>query len=224
MKQPLALAGILAVLEDPQTVSDLRRYYLPADGKAFTGGQFERLGGGGDRQEAANEFNADDLLAVELLSVQIPPFRALDLLQGQLGRDIAAELTAIPVDVELGSDAALPLISNDSPAGRAWRMLENANGLGWVTAGKLLARKRPKLIPVYDGVVSCALGTGSGFWRWLHDNLRKDDAILARQLDACRREADLPAAISRLRVLDVAVWMRHRNNHHGSACLGLRLP
>ncbi|MFG2050891.1 DUF6308 family protein [Micromonospora sp. NPDC048935] len=224
MNQPLPLAEILAMLEDPRTVPDLRRYYLSADGKEFTGGQFERLGGGGDRSETANEFTAGDLIAVQLLSVHIPPPRSLDLLQGQLGRDVAAQLTKIPVTVELGSDAASPLIADAGPADRAWRMLDHATGLGWVTAGKLLARKRPKLIPVYDGVVSCALGTGTGFWRWLHDILREDDCVLAQQLDARRREAGLPTAISRLRVLDVAVWMRHRNDHHDGGCLGLRLP
>ncbi|RAO31428.1 hypothetical protein ONO23_03823 [Micromonospora noduli] len=161
---------------------------------------------------------------MELLSVHISPPRALDLLQGQLGRDVAAQLTEIPVDVELGSDAASPLIADGGPAHRAWRMLDHAAGLGWVTAGKLLARKRPKLIPVYDGVVSCALGTGTGFWKWLHGILREDDCVLAQQLDALCREADLPAAISRLRILDVAVWMRHRNDHRDAACPGLRLP
>ncbi|MEH1168274.1 DUF6308 family protein [Micromonospora sp. CPCC 205539] len=224
MKQPLALAGILAVVDDSRTVPDLRRYYLSANEEAFTGAQFERLGGGGDRPEAANAITADDLIAVELHSVHVSPHRAIDLLQGQLGRDVAAELTKIPADVELDSDAASPLIADDGPAERAWRMLNQATGVGWVTAGKLLARKRPKLIPVYDGVVSCALGTGTGFWRWLHELLREDDRILARQLDARRREADLPAAISRLRILDVAVWMRHRNDHRDAACPGLRLP
>jgi hypothetical protein len=29
---------------------------------------------------------------------------------------------------------------------------------GWVTAGKLLARRRPHLVPVYDGVVKCGRG------------------------------------------------------------------
>ena len=31
------------------------------------------------------------------------------------------------------------------------------HGIGFVTAGKLMARKRPRLIPVYDDVVKCAL-------------------------------------------------------------------
>ncbi|MGN9893391.1 DUF6308 family protein [Micromonospora sp. L31] len=224
MRQPLTLAEILTVLTDPQSVPDLQRYFLAVGDAAFTGGQFERLGGGGDRLAVANTVTAEDLIAAELLSVQVRPRRALDLLQGQLGKDFGAELARIPVDVELGTDEALPLIVEGGHADSAWRLLRNEDGIGWVIAGKLLARKRPKLVPVYDEVVSCAFGTGTGFWEWLHGKLREEGGVLAQRLDACHVEADLPAAVSRLRVLDVVFWMRHRDAHGGNGCLGLRLP
>jgi hypothetical protein len=224
MKQPLTLAEILAVLDDPRSVPDLQRYFLPVGDGAFAGGQFERLGGGGCRPEPANTVTAEDLIAVQLLSVQVRPRRALDLLQGQLGQELAAELAKIPVDVELGADEAFPLIVKGGHADNAWRMLRDEDGIGWVIAGKLLARKRPKLVPVYDEVVSCAFGTGTGFWEWLHGRLCEEGGVLAQSLDACHAEADLPAAISRIRVLDVVLWMRHRDAHRGEACPGMRLP
>jgi hypothetical protein len=224
MKQPLTLAEILAVLDDPRSVPDLQRYFLAVGDAAFTGGQFERLGGGGCRPEIANTVTAEDLIAVQLLSVQVRPHRALDLLQGQLGSDFGAALAKIPVDVELGADEALPLIMEGGHADSAWRLLRDEDGIGWVIAGKLLARKRPKLVPVYDEVVSCAFGTGTGFWEWLHGKLCEEGGVLAQSLDACHAEADLPAAISRIRVLDVVFWMRHRDAHRGEACPGTRLP
>ncbi|MEU3454700.1 DUF6308 family protein [Micromonospora sp. NPDC006766] len=190
----------------------------------FTGGQFERLGGGGCRPEIANTVTAEDLIAVELLSVQVRPRRALDLSQGQLGRRLAAELANIPVDTELGTDEAFPLIVKGGHADKAWQTLREAHDIGWVIAGKLLARKRPKLVPVYDEVVSCALGTGTGFWEWLHGKFREEGGVLAQRLDALHARADLPAAVGRLRVLDVVLWMRHRDGHGGKACPGLRLP
>ncbi|SCL50723.1 DUF6308 family protein [Micromonospora chersina] len=224
MTHPLTLAEILAVLDDPRSVPDLQRYFLGIDDAAFTGGYFERLGGGGDRPAVANNILAEDLIAAELLSVQVPPRRALDLLQGQLGKDLGAQLARIPVDVELGADDALSLILEGGHADSAWRLLRNEVGIGWVIAGKLLARKRPKLVPVYDEVVSCAFGTGTGFWKWLHCKLREEGGILTQRLRVVHEEADLPAAVGRLRVLDVVFWMRHRDVHRGSACPGLQLP
>ncbi|MEU4779377.1 DUF6308 family protein [Micromonospora sp. NPDC023633] len=224
MKQPLTLAEILAILGDPQSVTDLKRYFAVAGETAFTGGQFERLGGGGDRPETCNLVTAEDLIAVELLSVRVPPRTALDLLQGALGEAVSAQLGEIPTTVALGHPGALSLIGEGQPADGAWRLLRNADGIGWVVAGKLLARKRPHLVPVYDEVVACAFRTSKDFWRWLHDRLGEQDAILADRLADLRRQAGLPYTISLLRVLDVVVWMRHRDEHTGYRCRGVRLP
>jgi Family of unknown function (DUF6308) len=51
----------------------------------FTGGRFEFLDGGGDRTDVCNRFTTSDILALELLSVQLPPRAALDLLEGGTG-------------------------------------------------------------------------------------------------------------------------------------------
>ncbi len=90
-----------------------------------------------------------------------------------------------------------------------------------MTAGKLSARKRPRLIPVWDRVVWCALGRPAGAWVWLDELLRKKDGPVARELDKLRREAGLPANISLLRTLDVIIWMRHRNARRPGKCTGL---
>jgi hypothetical protein len=224
MKQPLTLAEILAILAEPQSVTDLRRYFAVAGRSAFTGGQFERLGGGGDRSETRDLITAEDLIAIELLSVRVPPRTALDLLQGALGEAVSAELGNIPTAVALGHPEALPFIEKGRPAHQAWRLLREADGIGWVVAGKLLARKRPHLVPVYDEVVACAFRTSKGFWCWLHDRLGEQDAILADRLANLRRQAELPDTVSLLRILDVVMWMRHRDEHTGYRCRGVRLP
>ncbi|MGC4889699.1 DUF6308 family protein [Micromonospora sp. DT227] len=224
MRQPLTVAEILAVLASPDSIGDLRSYFHGVADAAYTGGQFEMLGGGGSRPTVANTVTAEDLIAVELLGVTIRPRRRLDLLQGQLGRDVSAALATIPTDVELDEDDALAYIVDGGAADTAWRLLRDTPGIGWVIAGKLLARKRPRLVPVYDHVVSCAYGTRSGFWEWLHDTLREDTAAVSRRLDALHREAELAPPVSRLRVLDVVFWMRHREDHLPSDCPGLRLP
>jgi uncharacterized protein DUF6308 len=67
----------------------------------------------------------------------------LDLLDGALGDDAAAFLERIPTSVPLWDDGAAELIDDRGPAVNLWRLMESQGGVGWVTAGKLLARKRP---------------------------------------------------------------------------------
>ncbi|MET7903909.1 DUF6308 family protein [Streptomyces sp. NPDC005355] len=200
-----------AVLDAEQVVDDLRRYFgigLPPGAGAFTGGRFEHLAGGGDRRQVADRFTAEDLVAVQTLSVTVPAPVALDLLEGPLGTQLSELLRDIPSDTDL-SDADVSIVADGSPAYRAWCLLEDQYKIGWVIAGKLLARKRPRLLPVYDRVVRCALGHPPSFWTDLRTALREDDAALHHRLLGLRQSAGLPETVSALRVADVAVWMAH---------------
>lgn len=80
-------------------------------------------------------------------------------------------------------------------------------------AGKLLARKRPHLIPVYDQVIRCLLGRPEKVWLKQHDQLAADDGALRQELRSLRSPADVPGHVSLLRVLDVVLWMSHRTKH-----------
>lgn len=222
MRRGLSLAEILAVLDHPSAVPDLQQYFGAVGTSSLTGGQFECLGGGGDRPGIRDVITEQDLIAVELLSVRVPPRTALDLLQGQLGKDVSAKLSQIPTTVSLSAEEAVPLITRGGHADRAWRLLRKADGIGWVVAGKLLARKRPRLIPVYDEVVSCAFGTRKEFWRWLHDRLQEERGVLTERLTRLGAQAEVPEVVTPLRVLDVVFWMRHRDEHVGYRCRGLR--
>jgi hypothetical protein len=152
-RQDLDVARLTRILADDQACRDLRLYFGVGLGRGklppFTGGRFEFLDGGGDRPDACNRFTASDILSIEMLSVQLPPLVALDLLEGALGEEAAVLLKQIPTSVPLWDDEAEGLIEDDGPADSVWRLLESQDGVGWVTAGKLLARKRPSLIPVY---------------------------------------------------------------------------
>lgn len=216
----LELPDLLALVADPTSADHLREYFgvgRPADSAPlFTGGRFESLNGGGDRADAANAIGADDLVAVQLLSVRVPGKVALELLEGLLGKEVAAELAEIPTHVALGTPAALSQIEDGGHADRAWHMLDHVDDVGYVTAGKLLARKRPRLVPVYDGVVKCAYGRPKHPWQWLHEHFK--DGTLPDKLVAVRDQAGVPNAISPLRVLDVIVWMRHHRDHKPSHC------
>ena len=204
------------VLDAERVVDDLRRYFgigLPPGDGAFTGGRFEHLAGGGDRRQVADRFTAEDLVAVQTLSVTVPAPVALDLLEGPLGTQLSELLRGIPSDTDL-SDADASAVADGSPAYRAWCLLKDQYKIGWVIAGKLLARKRPRLLPVYDRVVRCALGHPPSFWTDLRTALREDDAALHHRLLGLRQSAGLPETVSALRVADVAVWMAHSAPGH----------
>ncbi|MEV0695868.1 DUF6308 family protein [Streptomyces sp. NPDC050388] len=206
-----------AFIADSQAVMDLRRYFgigLPPGVAAYTGSRFEHLAGGGDRLEVADRITAEDLVAVQTLSVTVPASVALDILEGPLGAGLSGLLHAIPRDIDM-VEAEVSDLALGSPAARAWQLLEDQPDVGWVIAGKLLARKRPRLLPVYDKVVRCALGRPRpSFWLALHAVLREDDCALHRQLLELRQAAGLPETVSALRVCDVAVWMNHRAVGH----------
>lgn len=216
---------VLEILADPRSVPDLRRYFNPGPvpgSPAFSGRRFESVGTGCPQEDDRNRFTPADLLAVQCLSVTVPIEVALDLLEGDLGRQVSGLLSKVPADVGLGTGDARSLVEDGREADQAWHLLEAQDDVGWVTAGKLLARKRPRLIPVWDHVVRCALGRPDGAWLWLDDLLRAEGAAVLLRLEDLHRQAELPPGISLLRVLDVVIWMRHRDVHRPSRCPGLR--
>ncbi|WP_211286642.1 DUF6308 family protein, partial [Pseudonocardia autotrophica] len=73
--------------------------------------------------------------------------------------------------------------------------------------GKLIARKRPRLVPIRDRIVLAELNhPGVGYWRDLQHALREDDGRLAQELAAIRDHAELPDQISVIRTFDILVW------------------
>jgi hypothetical protein len=224
------LKRVHAILDHDDTVPDLRRYFgvgLPAQQvPPFTGGWFERVGLGGDRGDVANRITTDDLIAVETLSVRVPPRVALDLLHGELGEQFAAMLTHIPPAMTLANPGATEHVEPHSAADQAWHLLDDQVGVGWVTAGKLLARKRPHLIPVYDNVVRCglgrnALGRRGTFWVDLHNALVSDNLALNSRLTDVAALAEIGPDVSVIRCLDVIIWMRHQDQHSNKGCPGI---
>lgn len=192
-----------------RTVELLQNYFAPVDwtGTAgFTGSAFETFDGGGDRPEVRERFTKADLVAVTLLGVNIPARAAVVLLQDADGA-LGSCLRAIPTDVAL-EDVDIPLSEAVPDCGPLYRLVDAIAELGQTKTSKLLARKRPRLIPVIDDVTWKALGKPSVIWEPLRRRLR--DEGLAGDLSALARDAALPPHFSTIRVLDVALWMRHR--------------
>ncbi|RYP83327.1 hypothetical protein EKO23_19345 [Nocardioides guangzhouensis] len=210
-----ALAGrLLDVLGDERAVPNLRSYFTE-----FEGRHFQALGGGGDRPESRDRITAEDLVALRTLGVAVPGETAADLLEGPLSRRVSDLLRAIPTSVALGQPEAAALIGDRSQADVLWDLFRAQDGLGWVGAGTLLARKRPRLIPVYDEVARCVLHHPEDVWRSFHDALGGAPEVL-RRVRELRAAAPVPEHVSDLRVIDVTLWMWHHTAHrHGKRML-----
>ncbi|MFJ8622591.1 DUF6308 family protein [Kitasatospora sp. NPDC093550] len=203
-----------------ESVRLLRTYFTARRARGdlhFAGAHFERLGGGGDRPGAADRFTADDLLAVTMLSVRILPHAAIELLTDP-GRHWHRLLSALPRDARLEDPAADALVAPGGPAQELWERLAapgpghpaKPDGVGPVIAGKLLARKRPHLIPVHDRRIKALFRRPTpdhAFWADLAAALRADGGAFRAHLAGLRAEAGIGEDIGVLRVLDVIGWM-----------------
>lgn len=187
-------ARVDAALEPP--AAELVAAYFD-QGKPFAADTFDVLG-----VNDMTRITIDDLLAVTLLDVRVPPL-AIRALLGKEAAILSELLGAVPVDVPLweATDAHL------QAATAVWNLLRSQWGVEWVTAGKLLARKRPLLIPIFDSVIKRALGPApSRFWVALRAALEDEQRRAAVE---ALRPRELTAKVSTLRLLDVAIWIRH---------------
>ena len=201
----LTLPATLTPAGRTYAVAYLRDYFAPVSASSgYTGSRFERLGGGGDRPGVADEFTPEDLVAVTVLSVEVPGRAALEILEHRRSR-LHELLRQIPTDLNL-VDVEPDTITK---AWAPWRLdteLRLITGLGPTTVSKLIARKRPRLIPVYDSVVQDLVRPVGGFWASLNGALRADDRALQKQLIALREKSGIGQDISPLRVFDVVAW------------------
>ncbi len=91
------------------------------------------------------------------------------------------------------------------------RGLRQLPKIGPTRASKLLARKRPRLRPIWDSVVTSVTGTLDRQWEPLRVALRDNDKALHHRLIRIRGAAGLPAEVSALRVFDVVTWMEGKD-------------
>ena len=197
---------VMRYLDTKSAVPLVRRYYSES-GLLFSGRKFETICGGGDRKEVANEITSEDLVAVSLLSINIPGDAAISILESN--REVlSGHLKKIPTDVSLWDADDKTVDDRGSEAAKAWKVLKDIRGVGWVTANKLLARKRPHLLPVYDRIVKAALQPKSkDFWIPLRNSLLANDGQAVKRLGEIREAVGLDVGYPLLRILDVAVWM-----------------
>lgn len=123
-----------------------------------------------------------------------------DLLYGKapelsaLLRDVSSDTTLWDVD-----RGCLELTNADL----LWRAVDALEGVGPTRTSKLLARKRPLLIPITDRIIVSAIGGGDNWWRTLRYCFMQESFRSAVK----RLRPQAAGDVSLLRIFDVAIWM-----------------
>ena len=207
--KPTQLVEFLTDLKVQATAKRLAKYLA-----SYDGGEFETYGTNDPYRIAG-----DDLVAVTYLSLEIRNKRRSGIstrtaraLEDNRG-EVAALLQAIPSQLalsDLDNDAFNRHLGLQSAASRLYVFLRSDEiGLPRVATSKLLARKRPNLLPVFDSVTGKAAGTRSseGWWQLWWEALHENPGLVDH-LCQIRSAAGANAAhLSVLRTADIAIWM-----------------
>jgi hypothetical protein len=188
-------------------VDYLQRYYSVYDNgqPRYTGSCFESMAA---LNADPNTLGPEDFLAVSMLSVNVPAVAAIRLL-GPDAATVSRLLSRIPDNLDI-VDADPQMLSGKSPAGKLWDVLrQGRDGLGPTITSKLLAAKRPRLLPIWDSFVEQATGLGTiDYWSKFQRILADDQRLVWKWLREVRSLAsNLPTSIPELRILDVLLWM-----------------
>jgi hypothetical protein len=190
------------LVEPHDPVSDLiAAYFDPRRG--FAGLTFDAVGRdavGVDPVEVQDVFTTDDLFAVTLLDVRWSA-AAVRLLLSDPDGEFSTRLAAVP-----HSDVWSPAVTaeNFGAADALYTALLALPEVGRTKATKLMARKRPRFVPIVDTVIKSAFNIGKHWqFQWWGEAL--DDLDRRRELDDLRPP---DVDVSLLRLVDVLAWMR----------------
>ncbi|UIJ35314.1 DUF6308 family protein [Allobranchiibius sp. GilTou73] len=196
----------LEIVSRPYAGALVAAYFDPDRG--FAGDLFDGLDSEGLLADnPSDRFTVDDIAAASLLDVRFGPQAVRSLLRCD---SIHEALSAVSASARLWDATPAELAQADN----LWGLLRAIPSVGRTRATKLMARKRPHLIPIVDSVIAKALHLENETWSPLAFVLKEDQ--LRRDIDALRPEY-VDSRISTLRLLDVLVWMA--NSRSGSAVL-----
>ncbi|BCN51739.1 hypothetical protein GS479_23190 [Rhodococcus hoagii] len=204
----IRLPKVLVADDDGAAVEVLRRYFtepLVKTGYLRSGARWDTWDSTGTRGRDADTFTADDLVAVTMLSVDVSPDGAQILLRERVD-EFGKLLVAVGPDRDLADEA--DELTPESPVCRLEAALWTVPSIGRTVASKLIARKRPRLFPIYDRVIGEVLDTKQAHLEPVRTALRADDGALQRRLVSLREQAGLDEAVPALRILTVLAWMQ----------------
>lgn len=200
-------SAVRALLEDYRNPALLATYFADGSHSGFAGRLFDTYGNNPD-----DNFSGDDLLAASMLDVRFGPSALRRIV---LDGDFRTALEKLNVDYP--SSTIIDMADEDDLFNRVdvlYRQLQDVAGVGPTRASKLLARKRPSLIPIGDSVILRAFGVTDNehWWQSLGEALKRPEIATALAKLAAPLHDVEP-----LRVLDVAAWMLHSRSRAAKA-------
>jgi len=203
--------ALIAPEHQAAAVDGLSEYLTSAKGRLFD----QTI----DR-ENPNQFTEADIQAVKKLNVH--PDKARAWLLGETDDEAGQLLAKIPGDTDIWDVEAADfdkVLAKGSPAFTLWEeidaLLEGNRRAGrGVAAGKLLAGKRPRLLPIFDveTVASELHVTEANVWEAFWCTFRHPD--VRDHLEVIKSQVPQAESLTLLRVLDIVVW-KHHMTHKG---------
>jgi len=203
--------------QEDRAVTVLGYYYRPLSGTntGFTGGAWDTFDPSATRAASINTFTAEDLLSASLLSAPIKGRAVIELLDRRRA-DFEVLLANLGPDRDFVDEPGVDRASF-TPAWELWAALRALPQIGPTRASKLMARKRPHLIPILDDLVNeYVLASEGSLWGPLYVALNAHDRALHHRLLRIRDRAGLTATVSPLRVFDVLAWMDASGNYQSA--------
>ncbi|MDN6458148.1 MAG: DUF6308 family protein, partial [Yaniella sp.] len=118
---------------------------------------------------------------------------------------------------DLSPEAYEQYLGRSSPAQELWNLLTRTGtekpkwGIGSTTASKIMARKRPHLIPIQDRIVDDVIGRDrQNAWELWWQTLTENPTLVERAKTLREHTIDplgIRPELSTLRVFDVVLWM-----------------
>ena len=218
-KQDIYVPTLASEINIPIPVTEIRSWLLSDENKQriqnhlnryftvqYSGKHFEWF----VAQSDLKMFTPWDILAVEALSVTVPTETARWLLEPNTERDdhLAEALRSLVPGQDSLWTCDEELLSDGKPLSKLYSMLRARDGLGYVTASKLLAAKFPSVVPIRDSKVETLLGLEKSRAWW--SPIRKLFTVPGQSLPGHLDELKVPTevgTVTTLRRLDVILWM-----------------
>ena len=218
-KQDIYVPTLASEINIPIPVTEIRSWLLSDENKQriqnhlnryftvkYSGKHFEWF----VAQSDLKMFTPWDILAVEALSVTVPTETARWLLEPNTERDdhLAEALRSLVPGQDSLWTCDEELLSDGKPLSKLYSMLRAEEGLGYVTASKLMAAKFPSVVPIRDSKVETLLGLEKSreWWSPIRKLFTVPGQSLAGYLDELKVSTEV-GKVTTLRRLDVILWM-----------------
>jgi hypothetical protein len=218
-KQDIYLPILASEINKPIPVTEIRSWLLADENKQriqnhvsryfkvkYSGKHFEWF----VEQSDSKKFTPWDILAVEALSVTVPTETARWLLEPNTKRDdhLAEALRSLVPGQDSLWTCDEELLSDGKPLSKLYSMLRAEEGLGYVTASKLMAAKFPSVVPIRDSKVETLLGLEKSreWWAPIRGLFSTSGRSLAEHLNGLQVPVEV-GTVTTLRRLDVILWM-----------------